>query len=293
MKFLTALIIALTASHSLAHDHGASVSSTQVSGNIHMLAAEGGNIGVAVGNDSIFIIDDQFEKLAKKNLEAIKAISDKPIEFLLNTHFHFDHSGGNQAFHKHGATIIAHDNVHTRLKDGATIKAFGKVMEPASADALPVLTYPQEVTIHLGNDTATIMHFANAHTDGDSAVFFKDANVIHTGDLYFSGMYPFIDTSNGGSVEGYIAAQQAILDNADEHTKIIPGHGPLSTRATLEGDLTMLKTISARVKAGVDNGQTLDEILAGNPSVGFEESHGQGFLNTEAFVGILFEGLNN
>ena len=183
------------------------IKTVQVADNIYMLVGEGGNIGVLRGEDKTIIIDSQFSHVSEKLQKAIGDISSKPIAFLLNTHFHFDHTGGNEDFAKSGAYIIAHKNVRTKLKNGSNIVAFDKKMPPSSADSLPIITYDSGVTLHIGNEEIELLHYPNAHTNSDTVVFFKTSNVIHTGDIYFNNMYPFIDVSNGGSVEGLIAAQ--------------------------------------------------------------------------------------
>ena len=204
------------------------IRTTKLAESIYMLEGEGGNIGVSAGADGVFLIDDQFAPLTPRILAAIKAISDKPVRFLLNTHWHFDHTGGNENLGKAGVVIIAQDNVRKRLSSRTAIEFFKSAYGPSAPAGLPVITFNDTVTFHLNGDDATAVHVANAHTDGDSIIHFRNANVVHMGDTYFSGLYPFIDTGTNGSVKGVIAAVDRVLGMLDDTTKIIPGHGPLS-----------------------------------------------------------------
>ena len=263
------------------------IETIQVADNIYMLIGQGGNIGLAVDEDYTLMIDDQFAPLSEAIKEEIAKLTEKPITYLLNTHFHFDHTDGNANFKDSVGVIVAHENVRSKLKKGAVIEAFGKTMEPYAESALPALTYSNKLSIHQSNEAIELLHFANAHTDGDTAVHFKDSNVIHSGDIYFSGMYPFIDTSNGGSVHGFIAAQEALLALADDQTKIIPGHGLLSDKAGLERDLKMLKEIVAVVKSELAAGKTYDQIAMHATIEKYDVSYGQGILDVKTFIGML------
>lgn len=266
--------------------------SIQVADRIYMLTGQGGNIGLAIDEDYTLMIDDQFASLSKAIQAEISKLTDKPIKYLLNTHFHYDHTDGNVNFSRSVGVIVAHENVRTKLQEGTVIEAFGKTMEPYPEAALPALTYTEKLSIHQSGEAIELLHFANAHTDGDTAVHFKDSNVIHAGDIYFSGMYPFIDTSNGGDVYGYVAAQEALLALADDQTKIIPGHGPLSSKADLERDLAMFKGFVSVVESQLAAGKTADQIAAHETIQGYDASHGKGFLDTKTFIEILSSGLN-
>jgi glyoxylase-like metal-dependent hydrolase (beta-lactamase superfamily II) len=188
----------------------------------------GGNIGVSSGEDGVFMIDDQFAPLTVRIKAAIEKISDKPIRFIINTHWHYDHTGGNENHGNEDVVIVAHDNVRERLSKDGFIEAFNKKIPASPKAALPVITFNDRVTFHLNQQEIQVIHRSNAHTDGDSIVIFKSANVIHTGDTFFNTMYPFIDGSSGGSVKGVIDATDYVLSLANETTKIIPGHGPLA-----------------------------------------------------------------
>lgn len=295
--FAFALALSLTSFGAQAHEHGQAAEATvvdttiktvPVAENIFMLAGEGGNIGVLRDDKKTIIVDSQFGHLTPKLKEAIAKISDKPIAFLLNTHFHFDHTDGNANFAKDGAYIIAQENVRSTLEKGAEIKAFGKVMEPAPKEALPVITFKNVLNVYADNEELHLQHYPTAHTNSDSVVFFKTPNVVHTGDLYFAGMYPFIDTSNGGTVAGYIAAMEAILARADENTKIIPGHGQLATKAQMEKDLAMLKDVAAIVTEAKEYGKTAAEIAKLDSIQKYDAEYGQGFLPTEKFIETIY-----
>lgn len=295
MKHLLAIIFfCVTASTLFAHDHEqpeVTIETLQVAERIYMLTGKGGNIGLAIDENYTLLIDDQFAPLSEAIQAAIAKLTDKPVMYLLNTHFHFDHTGGNENFGKSVDVIVAHENVRTKLQEGTVIQPFGIVMDPYPASALPTLTYSGKLSIYQNGEAIELIHFANAHTDGDTAVHFKDSNVIHAGDILFSEMYPYIDIGNGGSVHGYIAAQEAVLALADDQTKIIPGHGPLSNKAGMERDLAMLKAVVAIVESELAEGKTPEEIAAHPTIQGYEPSHGQGWLDTETFIGILCSGL--
>lgn len=277
-----------------AHDHESpevTIESVQVADQIYMLSGQGGNIGLAIDDSYTLLIDDQFAPLSEAIQAEIANLTDKPIKYLLNTHFHFDHTDGNENFSDSVGVIVAHENVRTRLQEGAVIEAFGKTMEPYPESALPALTYSGKLSIYQSNEVIELRHFANAHTDGDTVVHFKDSNVIHAGDILFSGMYPFIDTGNGGDVHGFIAAQEAVLALADDQTKIIPGHGPLSNKADMARDLAMLREVVAVVESELSADKTPEEIM-GHPTIQeYEVSYGQGVLDTKMFIEILCSGL--
>ncbi|MEM8867247.1 MAG: MBL fold metallo-hydrolase [Verrucomicrobiota bacterium] len=277
----------------MAHTHEGKVvvESTQVTENIYMITGQGGNIGLAVDEKYTLMIDDQFATLSDQIKSVIQEISDKQIAYLLNTHYHFDHTDGNANFSDHVGVIVAHDNVRQILKSGTTIEPFGREIGPYADAALPALTFNDKLTIHQAGEEVKLVHFASAHTGGDTVVFFEDSNVIHAGDLHFSGFYPFIDTGGGGSVEGYIAAQEAILAMIDEETKIIPGHGPLSTKADMARDLAMLRNVVALVETALAKGEGLEQLLQNKVIQAYDASHGDGFLNTETFLTILLNAL--
>ncbi|RLD30308.1 MAG: MBL fold metallo-hydrolase [Bacteroidetes bacterium] len=233
------------------------IETIKLSDKVYMLTGYGGNIGVSVGDDGVFVIDDQFATLTPKIVAAIKTLSDKPIQFLVNTHWHGDHSGGNENFNKLGVTIIAHDNVRKRL---AETPNRDNTMRPN--EALPVITFNDKLSIHINGEKVKIFHVHDAHTDGDALLYFTKSNVLHTGDLYFNGIYPYIDLGSGGSVNGYIDAVKQTLKLINEDTKIIPGHGKTSNKAEYNDFLTMLKSLKAKVLTEIENGKTEEDIAA-------------------------------
>ncbi len=242
-----------------AQSNEVTIKTTQLSDHVYMLVGQGGNIGVSVGDDGVFVIDDQFAQLTPKILEAIKALSDKPIAFLANTHHHGDHTGGNVNMTKAGAKIIAHDNVRKRLvkkRDGSlNVK-----------EALPVITFNDKMSIYINGEQVSIFHVDNAHTDGDALLYFTESNVLHTGDTYFHKRYPYIDVNSGGSIDGYINAVKSALMLIDDNTKIIPGHGSESNKVEYKSFLKMLEMLRAGVQAEIDNGKTENDV-ANNGSI--------------------------
>jgi len=262
------------------------IETVSVANGIYMLVGQGGNIGVSVGDDGVFLIDDQFAPLTERIKAAIAKLSDKPVRFVLNTHWHFDHTGGNENLAQEGSVIVAHDEVYERMSKENFMAAFGQVVPPSPQAALPVISFNDSVTFHVNGHDIHAVHVEHAHTDGDSIVLFRSANVIHTGDVWFNGMYPFIDSSSGGSLDGVIAAVDVILKLADEQTKIMPGHGPLGDRNGLLGYHKFLLDVRERVGKLVQQGKTLDEIRAAKPLADYEATLSKGFLSTDKFLEI-------
>jgi glyoxylase-like metal-dependent hydrolase (beta-lactamase superfamily II) len=265
------------------------IKSSEVAPGLFMLEGAGGNIGLSVGPDGAFVIDDQFAPLAPKIMAAIRAIDARPIEFVLNTHWHGDHTGGNEAFGQAGARIVAHDNVRKRLKEGLR-RETGET-PPAPPGALPVITFSDEVSFYWNGRDIRVIHLDDAHTDGDAVIHFRDANVIHTGDIYFNGGYPYIDLQSGGAFDGVIAAQEAILALCDDDTKIIPGHGPLSSKARLSAYVAMLKDVRARVTALIAQGLSEDEVVKADPLKDLNDAWGKGFISGEALTRTVYKSL--
>jgi cyclase len=235
---------------------------TKVAGNVYLLVGEGGNIAVSIGEDGIVIVDDQYAPLAGKIQSALKGISDKPIRFVINTHYHVDHTDGNEYFQKQ-APIIAHDNVRKRLEQGDEAGNLGALKfeaKPQVKGALPILTFDHEVTIHLNGEDIQVRHLQNGHTDGDSIVYFPKSNVVHMGDDFLRIGFPFVDLAAGGSVRGLIAALEEVIPTLPPDVKVIPGHGVLSNLDDVRTFVKMLKETRAVVDQGVKQGKTLGQL---------------------------------
>lgn len=249
------------------------IKATHVAGNIHMLEGRGGNIGVSVGEDGVLMVDDQFAPLSDKIKAAIKELGGDAPKFILNTHHHGDHTGGNAVFAQDG-TIIAHTNVRKNLSD-------------KPEDFWPVITFDHSLTIHMNGEDVNVMHYPNGHTDGDAVIYFTGANVVHMGDHFFAGRFPYIDLNNGGSVQGFTENLETILTELPEEVKLIPGHGSLSTKADLQASVDMLKETTSIVREQIEAGKSLSEIKA----AGFPEkwqSWGTGFINSDRWAEIVY-----
>jgi glyoxylase-like metal-dependent hydrolase (beta-lactamase superfamily II) len=285
MRKLMILIVAFAATSVFAQQDFSKIEIKvqKVAGTVYMLTGAGGNIGVSSGDDGIVIVDDQFAPLAPKIREALHGITAKPIKFILNTHYHGDHTGGNAIF-GHDGPIIAHENVRTRLAAGTTV--MGNATPPAPKDALPVITFNDRATIHVNGEDIRAVHFPHGHTDGDSIIFFTQSNVVHMGDDFFNGMYPFVDTDNGGSVRGMLAAVDKVLSTMPDDAKVIPGHGPLSDKAGLRAFAEVLRGTTKAVATALAAGKTLDQMKAENILAPWD-SWGKGFIKTDAWLATL------
>lgn len=282
-----AILLAATSAFAQQRDFSSvEVKATKVAGTVYMLTGAGGNIGASIGEDGIVIVDDQFAPLVPKIREALKTITDKPVRFVLNTHHHGDHTGGNEAFGKELVPIVAHTNVRKRLASGT--KARGRETPPRPKDALPVVTFDDKVSIHLNGEEVRAIHFPNGHTDGDSVIFFTKSNVVHMGDDYFNGGFPFIDVENGGSIKGLIANIDKVLASVPDDVKVIPGHGALSDKAGLHAYLAMLKETSAAVAAGIAAGKTADQLKSEKVLETWDATWGQGFVKTDGWIDTLY-----
>ena len=281
-----AVVPLLLASLAFAQDAEITFSSTEIEPGIFMVEARGGfgggNMAVLVGEGHVVMIDDGLPPLAEKLLAHVTETAGGPIDFMVNTHVHGDHAGGNAHFANSGTVIFAHNNIRKRLLEDAS--------GAGGPGGLPVITFGDGVTFNLGNIEARVEHLPKAHTDGDAAIYFPGANVIHTGDILFHAIFPFIDIDNGGSVDGYIAAQNRIWSKADDATKIMPGHGTLTNKAGMKADIDMLVDGRALVKALVEQGQSIDEVLEANPMAKYE-SFSWEFITTERMTRTLYRSL--
>lgn len=283
-QFLFLCVLFLSSSYVFSQNNEVTIETTKLSDNVYMLVGQGGNIGVSVGDDGVFIIDDQFEQLTPKILEAIRTLSDKPLQFLVNTHYHGDHTGGNENMTKQGIKIIAHENVRKRLVEGEKPK-----------DALPIITFNDRVNVHMNGEDVNVHHVEHAHTDGDAMLFFTKSNVLHTGDTYFHKRYPYIDVKSGGSIDGYIKAVKKGLSLINENTKIIPGHGSVSNKDEYQSFLTMLEMLRKYVQAEIEKGKTEDEVAA-NESITKEYDdlgYSWNFINSERIRRTIYQSLKH
>ena len=271
------------------------IKATKVSGNIYMLEGEGGNIAASVGEDGIVIVDDQFAPLADKIQAALKnlKITDKPVRFVINTHYHGDHTGGNAPFANSGSTLIAQDNVRKRLESGGVAGNGGSLKmenKPAPKSALPVITFDHDVTVHLNGEDIRALHFPAGHTDGDAVIFFPKNNVVHMGDDFVRYGFPFIDVASGGSVQGMIAAMEKVSAELPADVKVIPGHGQISNLDDVRAYVKMLKETSATVQKAIDAHKTLDQMKQEKILEPWAKWSGQ-FIDSDKFIETLYNSL--
>jgi len=259
----------------------------RVAPGVAVLFGRGGNIGLSYGSDGNVIIDDQYAPLTERILVAIRTLDPDPIRFVINTHWHGDHTGGNENVGRTGAVIVAHDNVRRRMSMEQVVR--GDRVAPSPAGALPVVTFAEGVTFHLNGDDIRVVHVEHAHTDGDALVYWTRANVLHMGDTFFNGMLPFIDLDSGGSIDGAIVAVEAGLALANEATVIIPGHGPIAHRADLIRYRDMLVDLRSRVGQGIAGGRTLDQIKAERHADGYGPP--DGFISPDSLIETIYRSL--
>lgn len=295
--FLVILLVALS-SHAFrlaAQDAPVEIKIDSLSKDVYMLTGQGGNIGIYVGETYVFMIDDQFERISEENKAAIRSISSKPIAFLFNTHMHGDHTGGNASFNSEETTLVSHVNARQRidLQQQQNLKE-QKIDSAYYLKMLPEITFSDDITFHDGDETIMAFHVHHAHTDGDAQIYFLQNNVIHLGDTYFAGRYPYIDTNSGGSVDGFIAALEKVLMLINEGTVIIPGHGRPSNKAELREYLEMLQLIRSRVKAAINEGKSMEEVKSmASITAEYDATHGAAFINPERVREIFYTSLSS
>lgn len=269
------------------------IQTTELADGLYMMIGAGGNLGLSVGEDGAFLVDDQFAPLSDKIMAAIAEVTDADVEFVLNTHWHQDHTGGNEAFGNAGAVIVAHDNTRVRMTKEQFREIFNQTYPPAPSAALPVVTFDDEMTFHWNGETIRAFHVAAAHTDGDVILHFENADVFHMGDTFFLGCYPFIDVYSNGDIDGIIAAGYRVLAMSNPNSRIIPGHGPLATPDDLREWLQMLRSTRASMQHVVDQGLSEDEALAARPTAQFDDDYGVGcFMNPETYNRLLYQSLS-
>ncbi len=262
---------------------------SKVGGRVYLLKGAGGNIGFSVGDDGIVLVDDQFAPLAEKIKAALKTISDKPVRFVINTHYHFDHIDGNASFQKE-APVIAHHNVRQRLESGGSPGNFASIkqqLKPAAKEALPILTFSRDVTLHLNGEAIQVLHHPGGHTDGDSLIFFPQSNVVHMGDDFVTYGFPFIDLAGGGSVAGMVTAAEYVSANLPPDVKVIPGHGTVSNLHDVRNFAAMLQETRDLVERAITAGQTLEQMKRERVLKAWESWSGT-FISTEAFIETLY-----
>lgn len=269
----------------------AEIETVKVTDRVYMLIGNGGNIGVSVGEDGVLFVDSLMAQQYEKIKAAVAEIHSGPIRFVVNTHFHFDHTGGNELLQKDGAVILGHENVRKRMREEWSHWFFDYKIPPFPENALPATTFTDSITLHINGEEIHAIHLENAHSDSDSVVYFRKANVVHMGDIYFAGGYPFIDVPHGGSTDGYISALDKVIGMIDENTKVIPGHGPLSNRAELQAYRGMLSTVRDRITRYVEEGKAIEEVLESKPTADFDEKFSKQ-MPAEAFVRIVFKDIS-
>ncbi len=296
MRFgLILCVAALAATSAAAQDQDFSkveIKVEKLAPGVAVLFGAGGNIGVSYGEDGNVIVDDQYAPLTDKIVAAVRTLDPDPVRFVVNTHWHGDHTGGNENFGKRGAVIVAHDNVRKRMSTQQVMRALDTTVPPSPKAALPVVTFGDGATLHLNGDTLHLIHARNAHTDGDSLVHWARGDVLHMGDTFFHQVsFPFLDVGSGGSIDGLIAAANTGLGFAGQNTQIIPGHGPMARRADLLAYRDILVDIRGKVAAGIAAGRTLAQIQAAKPAARYGMP--DGFIKPDQFVEAVFNSLKN
>ena len=296
MKSLLLIVIIFASINSIfAQDKAVEFTTIQLSDTVYMLTGRGGNVGVSAGEDGLYIIDDQVKPITKQLLQAIRKISNKPVRIVLNTHYHADHVGGNEAIGNAGAVVISHDNIRKRMTTEQVSIFRQETTPPYPKGALPIVTFNDRLSLHMNGETATAYYVASGHTDGDIIIHFPVSNVIHMGDMFFNGLYPYVDLDAGGSMQGLVEAANLALSMADESTRIIPGHGPLGMTEDLKSYRDYLIQAGANVQQLIDEGMDLQQIIAAKPTSEWDEELGKTWITPAQFVTFIYnslEGIN-
>lgn len=269
----------------------AELGSQLVAPGIHVVTGSGGNVAVWAGQDGIVLVDGGLESQAPQLLEAVTRIAPGAVRFLVNTHWHPDHTGANELASRAGAVIIAHEATREAMATAQVSEEYSVRIPPSPRAALPVVTLPGDAALHLNGDLLRIAHVATAHTGGDLVLWWQKANVVHLGDVYYNGGYPFVDLAHGGSIAGVVATIEGVLSRADDGTIVIPGHGPIARRTDLAAYRDMLVASGRRVRELVEQGKSLDEVLAARPTAAHDDRYGNGSVSAERFVRILYADL--
>jgi cyclase len=268
------------------------IEATDLGGGIHMLTGAGGNLGVCVGDDGVFLIDDQYAPLSDKIKAAIAEISDGPIRFVFNTHWHGDHTGGNENFGASGSLLVSHANVRQRLSTEQFTEFWDRTTPASPEGALPVVTFTDSISFYYNDEEIVVFHVPAAHTDGDGVIHFTKANVIHSGDIIFFGLYPYIDVSAGGSIDGVIAGVKTLISLCNDETRVIPGHGPLVQLKEMETYLAMLEDVRGAVAVEMESGKDREAVKAAQPAAAYDAEWGQAWLTSDQFVEMVFDSLS-
>ena len=292
MKTLLTSFLALTLTAAVAQRNfdDVEIRTEKVTDQIYVLFGAGGNIGLALGDEAAYLIDDQYAPLSEKIVTAVRTITDKPLKFLVNTHWHGDHTGGNENFGKAGTILIAHEAVRKRLASPS--ERNGQVRPASPEEALPEITFTDKLTLHLDpTRTMHVMHVDPSHTDGDSYIYFPEDNVIHMGDNFANGGFPFIDLNSGGDINGLVRNLNMALFIVNDETRIIPGHGPVTNRETLRAYRDMVETLRSRVQQAIDAGKSLEETLAMGLSREWDAEFGTGFIDSKGIITAIYRSL--
>ena len=293
LRLLFSLLVLISASSAaVAQDlDEIQMKTTDLGGGIFMIEGGGGNLVLSTGEQAAFLVDDQYAPLTEKILSAVAEKTNQPVQWVLNTHWHGDHTGGNENFGNSGSFIVAHENVRERMNSEQFSEIFDRTTEPSPAIALPVVTFEDALTFHWNGQTIRAFHVAPAHTDGDAMVHFVEAKILHTGDVFWSDDFPFVDHASGGNLDGVIDALGLVLELIDDDTKVVPGHGSLSDKAGVARTLEMLLGVRAAIGALLDQGMDVDGVVAADPTEPWNAEWGNGWLNPEQFTKITTAGM--